>query len=140
MSPYHPAPWIMKSLNFPSSNYLVWLHSPFVSTPWTDICGLVAFSFFFFLSVSVGVRTTEYSLEEIDEKEEMSVQQGEESESTDTSLRTGEVTAAFSFTEVQLETEKNDPASSALVPGTVSVDNSQSFKEEKQENMSTDGK
>ncbi|XP_040417220.1 cordon-bleu protein-like 1 isoform X2 [Cygnus olor] len=87
-----------------------------------------------------GVRTTEYSLEEIDEKEEMSVQQGEESESTDTSLRTGEVTAAFSFTEVQLETEKNDPASSALVPGTVSVDNSQSFKEEKQENMSTDGK
>lgn len=87
-----------------------------------------------------GVRTTEYSLEEIDEKEEMSVQQGEESKSTDTSLRTGEVTAAFSFTEVQLETEKNDPASSALVPGTVSVDNSQSFKEEKQENMSTDGK
>ncbi|XP_071896976.1 cordon-bleu protein-like 1 isoform X2 [Anas platyrhynchos] len=87
-----------------------------------------------------GVRTTEYSLEEIDEKEEMSVQQGEESESTDTSLRTGEITTAFSFTEVQLETEKNDPASSALVPGTVSVDNSQSFKEEKQENMSTDGK
>uniref|UniRef100_A0A8B9CYY5 Cordon-bleu WH2 repeat protein like 1 n=1 Tax=Anser brachyrhynchus TaxID=132585 RepID=A0A8B9CYY5_9AVES len=91
-------------------------------------------------SNETGVRTTEYSLEEIDEKEEMSVQQGEESESTDTSLRTGEVTAAFSFTEVQLETEKNDPASSALVPGTVSVDNSQSFKEEKQENMSTDGK
>lgn len=90
--------------------------------------------------MSVGVRTTEYSLEEIDEKEEMSVQQGEESESTDTSLRTGEITTAFSFTEVQLETEKNDPASSALVPGTVSVDNSQSFKEEKQENMSTDGK
>ncbi|NXI73733.1 COBL1 protein, partial [Anseranas semipalmata] len=87
-----------------------------------------------------GVRTSEYSLEEIDEKEEMSVQQGEESESTDTSLRTGEVTAAFSFTEVQLETEKNYPASSAPVPGTVSVDNSQSFKEEKQENMSTDGK
>ncbi|XP_066855836.1 cordon-bleu protein-like 1 isoform X4 [Anser cygnoides] len=91
-------------------------------------------------SNETGVRTTEYSLEEIDEKEEMSVQQGEESKSTDTSLRTGEVTAAFSFTEVQLETEKNDPASSALVPGTVSVDNSQSFKEEKQENMSTDGK
>ncbi|NXL95661.1 COBL1 protein, partial [Alectura lathami] len=87
-----------------------------------------------------GARTSEYSLEEIDEKEEMSVQEGEESGSTDTSLRTGEVTAAFSSAEVPLETVRKDLASSAPVPGTVSVDNSQSFKEEKQENMSTDGK
>ncbi|XP_015724527.1 cordon-bleu protein-like 1 isoform X2 [Coturnix japonica] len=87
-----------------------------------------------------GARTSEYSLEEIDEKEEMSVQEGEESGSTDTSLRTGEVTAAFSSTEVPLETERNDRASSVPVAGTVSVDNSQSFEEEKQENMSTDGK
>ncbi|XP_072198161.1 cordon-bleu protein-like 1 isoform X2 [Excalfactoria chinensis] len=84
--------------------------------------------------------TSEYSLEEIDEKEEMSVQEGEESGSTDTSLRTGEVTAAFSSTEVPQETERNDRASSVPVAGTVSVDNSQSFEEEKQENMSTDGK
>ncbi|XP_009674460.2 cordon-bleu protein-like 1 isoform X3 [Struthio camelus] len=85
-------------------------------------------------------RSSECSLEEIDEKEEMSVQQREETESTKPSLRTGEVTAAFSSAEVPLETEKNDPASSAPVPGSVSVDNSQSLKEEKQENISTDGK
>ncbi|XP_072730640.1 cordon-bleu protein-like 1 isoform X1 [Ciconia boyciana] len=91
-------------------------------------------------TVSVGVRSTEYNLEEIDEREEMSVQQREDRESTNTSLRIGEVTAAFSSAEVPLETEKKDPASSAPVPGSVSVDNSQSFKEEKQENMSTDGK
>ncbi|XP_014810202.1 PREDICTED: cordon-bleu protein-like 1 isoform X2 [Calidris pugnax] len=87
-----------------------------------------------------GVRSTEYNLEEIDEREEMSMQQREDSESTNTCLRTGEVSAALSSAEVQLETEKNNPASSAPVPGSVSVDNSQSFKEEKQENMSTDGK
>ncbi|KFQ94610.1 Cordon-bleu protein-like 1, partial [Nipponia nippon] len=87
-----------------------------------------------------GVRSSEYNLEEIDEREEMSVQQREDSESTNTSLGIGEVTAAFSSAEVPLETEKNDPASSAPVPGSVSVDNSQSFKEEKQENMRTDGK
>ncbi|KGL87633.1 Cordon-bleu protein-like 1, partial [Charadrius vociferus] len=87
-----------------------------------------------------GVRSSEYNLEEIDEREEMSVQQREDSESTNTSLRTGEVTAALSSAEVPLETEKNNPASSAPVPGSVSVENSQSFKEEKQENMSTDGK
>ncbi|XP_048808275.1 cordon-bleu protein-like 1 isoform X2 [Lagopus muta] len=87
-----------------------------------------------------GARTSEYSLEEIDEKEEMCVQEGEENGSIDTALRTGESTAAFSSTEVPLETERNDRASSVPVPGTVSVDNSQSFKEEKQENMSTDGK
>ncbi|NXU25144.1 COBL1 protein, partial [Thalassarche chlororhynchos] len=87
-----------------------------------------------------GVRSSEYNLEEIDEREEMSVPQREDSESTNTSLGIGEVTAAFSSAEVPLETEKNDPASSAPVPGSVSVDNSQSFKEEKQENMSTDGK
>ncbi|NXL29192.1 COBL1 protein, partial [Glaucidium brasilianum] len=87
-----------------------------------------------------GVRSLEYNLEEIDEREEMSMQQREDSESTNTSLGIGEVTAAFSSAEVPLETEKNDPASSAPVPGSVSVDISQSFKEEKQENMSTDGK
>ncbi|XP_074766296.1 cordon-bleu protein-like 1 isoform X1 [Athene noctua] len=87
-----------------------------------------------------GVRSLEYNLEEIDEREEMSMQQREDSESTNTSLGIGEVTAAFGSAEVPLETEKNDPASSAPVPGSVSVDNSQSFKEEKQENMSTDGK
>ncbi|XP_065696865.1 cordon-bleu protein-like 1 isoform X3 [Patagioenas fasciata] len=87
-----------------------------------------------------GVKNSEYNLEEIDEREEMSVQQREASASTDSSFGTGEVTAAFSTAEVPLETEKNDPATSASVPGSVSVDNSQSFKEEKQENMSTDGK
>ncbi|NWX41401.1 COBL1 protein, partial [Steatornis caripensis] len=87
-----------------------------------------------------GVRSSEYNLEEIDEREEMSVQQREDSESTNTSLGIGEVTVGFSSAEVPVETEKNDPASSAPVPGSVSVDNSQSFKEEKQENMSTDGK
>ncbi|NXY86552.1 COBL1 protein, partial [Alcedo cyanopectus] len=87
-----------------------------------------------------GVRSSEYNLEEIDEREEMSVQQREDSESTNTSLGIGDVTAAFSSAEVPLQTEKNDPASSAPVLGSISVDNSQSFKEEKQENMSTDGK
>ncbi|NWX25126.1 COBL1 protein, partial [Notiomystis cincta] len=86
------------------------------------------------------VRSSEYNLEEIDEREEIGVQQGEDSESTNTSPGTGEVTAAFSSAEVPLENDKNDPASSAPVPGSVSVDNSQSLKEEKQENMSTDGK
>ncbi|XP_010160905.2 cordon-bleu protein-like 1 [Antrostomus carolinensis] len=86
-----------------------------------------------------GVRSSECNLEEIDEREEMSVQQREDSESTNTCLGIGEVTAAFSSAEVPLETEKNDPASSTPVPGSVSVDNSQSFKEEKQENMTTDG-
>ncbi|KFR10297.1 Cordon-bleu protein-like 1, partial [Opisthocomus hoazin] len=87
-----------------------------------------------------GARSSEYNLEEIDEREEMIMQQREDSESTNTSLGTGEVTAAFSSAEVPLETEKNYPASPASVPGSVSVDNSQSFQEEKQENMSTDGK
>ncbi|NXG73507.1 COBL1 protein, partial [Baryphthengus martii] len=87
-----------------------------------------------------GTRSSEHNLEEIDEREEMSVQQREDSEGINTSLGIGEVTAAFSSAEVPLQTEKNDPASSAPVPGSISVDNSQSFKEEKQENMSTDGK
>ncbi|XP_065526607.1 cordon-bleu protein-like 1 isoform X2 [Lathamus discolor] len=91
-------------------------------------------------SNETGVRSPEYSLEEIDEREERSVQQREDSESTNASPRIGEVTAAFSSAEVPLETEKNGPASSAPAPGSVSVDNSQSSKEEKQENMSTDGK
>lgn len=90
--------------------------------------------------MSVGVKNSEYNLEELDEREEMSVQQREASASTDTSFGTGDVTAAFSSAEVPLETEKNDRATSASVPGSVSVDNSQSFKEEKQENMSTDCK
>ncbi|NXJ77554.1 COBL1 protein, partial [Trogon melanurus] len=85
-----------------------------------------------------GVRSSEYNLEEIDEREEMSVQQREHRESPNTSPGIGEATAAFSSAEVPLETEKNDPASSA--PGSVSAENSQSFKEEKQENTSTDGK
>lgn len=86
------------------------------------------------------VRNSEYNLEEIDEREELSVPQREDSGSTNTSPGIGEVTAAFSSAEVPLEADKNDPASSAPVPGTVPIDNSQSFKEEKQENMSTDGK
>ncbi|NWS66589.1 COBL1 protein, partial [Crotophaga sulcirostris] len=86
------------------------------------------------------VRSTEYDLEEIDERDEMSVQQREDSESSNTFLEIGGVTAASSSAEVPLETEKNDPTSSAPVPGNVSVDNSQIFKEEKQENMNTDGK
>ncbi|NXR78574.1 COBL1 protein, partial [Pycnonotus jocosus] len=86
------------------------------------------------------VRSSEYNLEEIDEREEIGVQQGEDSGSTNTSPGMGEVTAAFSSAEVPLENDKNDPASSAPVPGSVPIDNLQSFKEEKQENMSTDGK
>ncbi|NXQ24947.1 COBL1 protein, partial [Alaudala cheleensis] len=86
------------------------------------------------------VRSSEYNLEEIDEREEIGVQQAEDSGSTNASPGTGEVTAAFSSAEVPLENDKNDPASSAPVPGSVPIDNSQSFKEEKQENMSTDGK
>ncbi|NWT49749.1 COBL1 protein, partial [Erythrocercus mccallii] len=85
-------------------------------------------------------RSSEYSLEEIDEREEIGVQQGEDSGSTNASPGMGEVTAAFSSAEVPLENDKNDPASSAPVPGSVPIDNSQSLKEEKQENMSTDGK
>ncbi|NXH19348.1 COBL1 protein, partial [Bucco capensis] len=87
-----------------------------------------------------GVRSSESNLEEIDEREEMSVQQREDSESTNPSLGMGEIPAAFSSAEVPLKAEKNDPVSSAPVPGSVSVDNSQSYKEEKQENMRTDGK
>ncbi|NXN80388.1 COBL1 protein, partial [Bombycilla garrulus] len=86
------------------------------------------------------VRSSEYNLEEIDEREEIGVQQGEDSGSTNTSPGIGEVTAAFSSAEVPLENDKNDPASSAPVPGSIATDNSQSFKEEKQENMNTDGK
>ncbi|NXX26872.1 COBL1 protein, partial [Nicator chloris] len=86
------------------------------------------------------VRSSEYNLEEIDEREEIGVQQGEDSGSTSTSPGTGEITAAFISAEVPLENDKNNPASSAPVPGSVPIDNLQSFKEEKQENMSTDGK
>ncbi|NXO80206.1 COBL1 protein, partial [Sitta europaea] len=86
------------------------------------------------------VRSSEYNLEEIDEREEIGVQQGEDSGSTNTSPGIGGVAAAFSSAEVPLENDKNNPASSAPVPGSVPIDNSQSFKEEKQENMSTDGK
>ncbi|RLW04885.1 hypothetical protein DV515_00005499 [Chloebia gouldiae] len=86
------------------------------------------------------VRSSDYNLEEIDEREEMGVQQGEDSGSTNTSPGIGAVIAAFSSAEVSLENDKNDAASSAPVPGSVPTDNSQSFKEEKQENMSTDGK
>ncbi|NXF88997.1 COBL1 protein, partial [Eubucco bourcierii] len=84
-----------------------------------------------------GVKNSECNLDEIDEKEEVNVQQREDSEST--SLGIGEVTPTLNSAEVPLITEKNDP-SSAPVPGSVSVDNSQGFREEKQENMSTDGK
>ncbi|NWR72455.1 COBL1 protein, partial [Centropus unirufus] len=88
-----------------------------------------------------GVRSLEHNLEEIDEREEMSVQQRESSESANTSLGIGGVSAASSSAEVPLETEKNDAASSVPVPSDVSVDdNSQIFKDEKQENMDTDGK
>ncbi|NXH01958.1 COBL1 protein, partial [Loxia leucoptera] len=86
------------------------------------------------------IRSSEYNLEEIDEKEEIGVQQGEDSGSTNTSPGIGEVTAAFISAEVSLGNDKNDPASSAPAPGSVPTDNSQSFREEKQENMSTDGK
>ncbi|CAN8218759.1 unnamed protein product [Coccothraustes coccothraustes] len=86
------------------------------------------------------VRSSEYNLEEIDEREEIGVQQGEDSGSASTSPGIGEVTAAFISAEVSLGDDKNDPASSAPAPGSVPTDNSQSFKEEKQENMSTDGK
>lgn len=90
--------------------------------------------------MTVDVRSSEYNLEEIDEREEIGVQQGEDSGSTNTSPGTGEVTAAFSSAEVSLGNDKNDPASSAPAAGSVPTDNAQSFEEEKQENMSTDGK
>ncbi|XP_043361150.1 cordon-bleu protein-like 1 isoform X2 [Dermochelys coriacea] len=83
---------------------------------------------------------SEYSLEEINEKEQKNIQHKEESESADTSLMTQEVSASFISTDVPLDTEKNDSASSSSIPGSDSVNNFQSFKEEKQENMSTDGK
>uniref|UniRef100_A0A8C8SDQ7 Cordon-bleu WH2 repeat protein like 1 n=1 Tax=Pelusios castaneus TaxID=367368 RepID=A0A8C8SDQ7_9SAUR len=82
---------------------------------------------------------SEHSLEEISEKEEKNIQPKEESESADTSFRT-QVSASFISTDVPLEIEKNDSAASSSIPGSSSVDKSQSSKEEKQENMSTDGK
>ncbi|KGL81777.1 Cordon-bleu protein-like 1, partial [Tinamus guttatus] len=95
---------------------------------------------FFWPSVHIAGGSTECGLEGIDENEEMSVHHGAGTESTEPSLRTAEAPAALSSAELPLETEKNDPASSAPVPGSVSVDNTQSLKEEKQENISTDGK
>ncbi|XP_030808408.1 cordon-bleu protein-like 1 isoform X1 [Camarhynchus parvulus] len=92
------------------------------------------------MQLETDVRSSEYNLEEIDEREEIGVQQGEDSGSTNTSPGTGEVTAAFSCAEVSLGNDKNDPASSAPASGSVPTDNTQSFEEEKQENMSTDGK
>ncbi|XP_010219480.1 PREDICTED: cordon-bleu protein-like 1 [Tinamus guttatus] len=92
------------------------------------------------IQTETGIRSTECGLEGIDENEEMSVHHGAGTESTEPSLRTAEAPAALSSAELPLETEKNDPASSAPVPGSVSVDNTQSLKEEKQENISTDGK
>ncbi|XP_023970613.2 cordon-bleu protein-like 1 isoform X4 [Chrysemys picta bellii] len=83
---------------------------------------------------------SEYSLDEINEKEEKTIQYKEESESADTSLMTQEISASFISTDVPLDTEKNDSASSSSIPGSGSVDNFQSSKEEKQENMCTDGK
>ncbi|XP_034641159.1 cordon-bleu protein-like 1 isoform X3 [Trachemys scripta elegans] len=83
---------------------------------------------------------SEYSLDEINEKEEKTIQYKEESESADTSLMTQEISASFISTDVPLDTEKNDSASSSSIPGSGSVDNFQSSKEEKQENMRTDGK
>ncbi|XP_019335986.2 cordon-bleu protein-like 1 isoform X2 [Alligator mississippiensis] len=82
----------------------------------------------------------EYSLDEIDEKEEMSLYK-KESESADAFPRMQEVTGSFIATDgdVPLDTEKKDPASSASISGSASIDNSQISKEEKQENMSTDG-
>ncbi|XP_067405447.1 cordon-bleu protein-like 1 isoform X2 [Emydura macquarii macquarii] len=83
---------------------------------------------------------SEYSLDEISEKEKKNIQHKEESESADTSLRTQEVSASFISTGVPLDTEKNYSASSSSITGSSTVDNSQSSKEEKQEYMSTDGK
>uniref|UniRef100_A0A8C0IV14 Cordon-bleu WH2 repeat protein like 1 n=1 Tax=Chelonoidis abingdonii TaxID=106734 RepID=A0A8C0IV14_CHEAB len=83
---------------------------------------------------------SEYILDEISEKEEKNIQHKEESESADTFLTTQEISASFISTDVPLDIEKNDSASSSSIPGSGSVDNFQSSKEEKQENMSTDGK
>uniref|UniRef100_A0A8C5U8C2 Cordon-bleu WH2 repeat protein like 1 n=1 Tax=Malurus cyaneus samueli TaxID=2593467 RepID=A0A8C5U8C2_9PASS len=109
----------------------------------TVVWFLLVLGYFYILLlsfVSVDARTSEYNLEEIDEREEISVQQQEDNESLQSPPGTGEITAALSSAEVPLENDKNDAASPAPVPGSVSVYNSQSFKEEKQENMSTDGK
>ncbi|KAM9124051.1 cordon-bleu protein-like 1 [Pangshura tecta] len=83
---------------------------------------------------------SEYSLDEISEKEEKNIQHKEESESADTSLMTQGISASFISTDIPLDIEKKDSASSSSIPGNGSVDNFQSSKEEKQENMSTDGK
>ncbi|XP_044888859.1 cordon-bleu protein-like 1 isoform X1 [Mauremys mutica] len=83
---------------------------------------------------------SEYSLDEISEKEEKNIQHKEESESADTSLMTQGISASFISTDVPLDIGKSDSASSSSIPGNGSVDNFQSSKEEKQENMSTDGK
>ncbi|XP_050824913.1 cordon-bleu protein-like 1 isoform X2 [Gopherus flavomarginatus] len=83
---------------------------------------------------------SEYILDEISEKEEKNIQHKEESESADTFLTTQEISASFISIDVPLDIEKNDSASSSSIPGSGSVDNFQSSREEKQENMSTDGK
>ncbi|XP_074857710.1 cordon-bleu protein-like 1 isoform X2 [Carettochelys insculpta] len=83
---------------------------------------------------------SEYRLEEINEKEEKNIQHKEESESADSALMTQEVSSSFTSADVPLDTEKNDSISSSSILGGDTVDNSQSTKEENQENMSTDGK
>ncbi|NWX85670.1 COBL1 protein, partial [Nothoprocta pentlandii] len=80
------------------------------------------------------------SLESIAEKEERSACRGEGTERAAPAPSTAEAAAVPSSAELPLETEENDAASSAPAPGSVSVDNAQSLKEEKQENISTDGK
>ncbi|NXA32844.1 COBL1 protein, partial [Eudromia elegans] len=84
--------------------------------------------------------SAECSLEGIDETEELSAHRGEGTGGGEPSLRTAEATAALSSTQLPLEPERNDPASSAPVPGSGSVESAQSLKEENQENISTDGK
>ncbi|NWI13072.1 COBL1 protein, partial [Crypturellus soui] len=81
-------------------------------------------------------------LEGTGEGEEMSVRRGAGPRRADPSPRAAEAAAcpAACPAELPSETEEDGPASPAPVPGGASADSAQSLKEEKQENISTDGK
>ncbi|XP_029461492.1 cordon-bleu protein-like 1 isoform X3 [Rhinatrema bivittatum] len=77
----------------------------------------------------------EYSLEEIDEKEETSAHHNEESAGT--TLETQEVSTSAISTDVPLDTGKNDETS---VSANATVNSSKSSEEEKQDSMNSENK
>ncbi|NWJ07771.1 COBL1 protein, partial [Crypturellus undulatus] len=101
---------------------------------------------FMLLNYKARERSAGCGLEGTDENEEMSEEmsalRGTGPGRADPSPRTAEaaVCSAVCSAELPSETEETDPASPAPVPGSASADNAQSLKEEKQENISTDGK